>query len=131
MVVGDTANSGIRTPEGLSAAEREELIERARYEAFREEGANARAVRQSVLAFLVIGAIAAGVSLWIAPMLADSLLARALYAGTVAGCWGGLATYWISRDRAKIINAKIQELGEREALTGSSTSAEADQRPSN
>lgn len=115
MATGDVANSKIRTPDDLPSAEREALIERARYEAFRETGANARAVRHSVFAVLVIFAIAIGISTWASPMLQDSLLATALLAGAVGGCSAGLATYWISRGRAKIINAKIQEILEREA----------------
>lgn len=74
-----------------------------------EKGANARAMRQSLLAFLVIGVLAAAVSVWVKPMLESSILARGLCSGAVAGCWGGLSAYWIGRDRSKTINAKLPD----------------------
>ncbi len=112
MATGDAANPDIKTPAGLSESEREELIERARYEVFKEPGANARAVRYTVLSFVLLASALAILSLWLLPLLPDSPIAKILFTAVMASL-GAFAGVWNTRYRSRMINAKIRELSNR------------------
>ncbi len=111
MAHGDSANPDIKTPDGLSEREREELIERARYEVFGEQGANTRAIRHTVLSFIVLASVLAILALWLMPLLPDNQLAKILLTATMASL-GAFAGYRNTRYRSRLINAKIRELTE-------------------
>lgn len=111
MSRGDAANPDIKTPAGLSDSEREELIERARYEVFKQPGANARAVRHTVLSFILLASALAILSLWLLPLLPDSPIAKILFTAVMASL-GAFAGVWNTRYRSRLINAKIRELSD-------------------
>ncbi len=109
MANGDAANPDIKTPSGLSESEREALIERARYEVFKERGNSARMVWRSVFTFIFLGTLLAALALTLVPQLPDSFAAKLVFTAVLAGA-GGFAGYWNTRYRSKLINAKIREL---------------------
>jgi hypothetical protein len=106
---GDSANPDIKTQVGLSESEREALIERARYEVFKEHGNNSRMVLRSVFTFIILGTLLAALALTLVPLLPDNFAAKLFFTALLAGA-GGIAGYWNSRQRSKLINEKIQEL---------------------